>query len=557
MSDTPSHPLSKSLGFMMHRLPLLVCLAAGLALFSFLGNANQGYIATRSLFVWWGTQWLDPASELQHAWLLLALAVWLFVRRLRRSPDERQDPEAERRFHLISTGVVCAAVMLHGLGFQMQQARVSLVALLLFFWGFAGLWGGRRWSRAALFPLGLMLFAVPAGFFDAASFWLRLWVVEASQSLLGLVGVEVLRSGTQLFDPSGAYQYDVVAACSGVRSLQAVLALTLVFAHLRLVSNKARALVLLSSLPLVYLGNLLRILLVVISGGLWGQHFGEKVHLWSGLPLFALVLGAVVLLVAWLRKLRPEWAAQEDSAPACGIRPTQTIPRAVSWLMAGCILLCTLHVGGWCLRVLRAGPTPASGLRLSADGINPVDLPAFLGSSWAGRRLEPDSVERSILPPDTGYSRRMYYFLEDPAKHVFVSVVLSGRDRSSIHRPELCLVGQGWTIREGRRVELSLRGVGDGRLPVTLLSVRRTLPGGKVAEPELVAYFFVGAQSIVPDSLSRLWSDALSRVSGSPQRWAYILVQTGASDGEKAALSRLEEVLQEALPPMMDSAKAF
>jgi hypothetical protein len=45
-------------------------------------------------------------------------------------------------------------------------------------------------------------------------------------------GIDVLRSGTQLFAPDGSYQYDVAAACSGVRSLMALTALSLLVGYL-------------------------------------------------------------------------------------------------------------------------------------------------------------------------------------------------------------------------------------------------------------------------------------------------------------------------------------
>ena len=56
---------------------------------------------------------------------------------------------------------------------------------------------------------------------------------------------------------------------------------------------------------------------------------------------------------------------------------------------------------------------------------------------------------------------------------VFVSIVLSGAEKRSIHRPEVCLPAQGWQIRSahGREVRLD-----DGRtLPVTVLTVARNV----------------------------------------------------------------------------------
>src|SRR6186997_1156766 len=60
----------------------IVCAAAGVALFQLFGNAGQGYIDTRSLFYWWGFQWVNPGSETEHGWLILGLSMWLLRRNL-------------------------------------------------------------------------------------------------------------------------------------------------------------------------------------------------------------------------------------------------------------------------------------------------------------------------------------------------------------------------------------------------------------------------------------------------------------------------------------------
>ena len=65
---------------------------------------------------------------------------------------------------------------------------------------------------------------------------------------------------------------------------------------------------------------------------------------------------------------------------------------------------------------------------LAADGLNPVELPAFLGTEWIGQRVEVSAVEREILPADTGFSRKNYAYVADRKQDVFLSIVLSGRD---------------------------------------------------------------------------------------------------------------------------------
>ena len=192
----------------------------------------------------------------------------------------------------------------------------------------------------------------------------------------------------------------------------------------------------------------------------------------------------------------------------------------------------------------------SSGIRLKPDSADPVDLPTFIGTEWVGRRSEVSEFERQVLPPDTGYSRKTYVSLEDPSKQVFMSIVLSGRDRTSIHRPELCLVGQGWTIRGSFLRRFAYPGDSAG-FPATVLRVEKQsmTPKGKVVVPQLFAYYFVGGDRVVATHWERISRDAWDRVArGRSDRWAYVVVQTGDSDGESAALARIQAILDGTLP---------
>jgi EpsI family protein len=175
-----------------------------------------------------------------------------------------------------------------------------------------------------------------------------------------------------------------------------------------------------------------------------------------------------------------------------------------------------------------------------------------LGTKWMGRSMDVTPIEREVLPPDTGFSRKLYVRWDDPSRRVFVSLVLSGRDRTSIHRPELCLVGQGWTILGSERREL----VAGGRTwPVTLLHVETqvALPGGGSRRvPALVAYWFVGGDSAAATTAGRMWREACDHLlHWRRNRWAYVLSQTGADDGDAAAFARLQTVLAQALPAVL------
>lgn len=545
--------------------PALACAFAGVAVFQFFGNANRGYIDTASLFYWWGYQWINPGSETEHGWLILGLSAWLFWRNVRtRAPEPGAGSgEQERRPDFLApSGALVAGLALHAVGFAAQQARLSILALLIFAWGVVRLAGGRRWGAAGLFPLAFMVFAIPINVLDSAGFWLRMWVLDASSGLAHLCGIGVLRSGTQLLAPDGRYNYDVAAACSGVRSLTAMAALSLLAGYLNFRGWWRRTLVLMLCFPLVYLGNVARISAIIFAAQMGGQAWGEHAHTVMGFGVFAIVLGGVLAAVSAMQRWWPEPGAGslEPGAQSSQLGARSREPGGGSARLAFVALGVFALVAGEMIflhTLANLPPRGGVGVLLADDGRNPAELPAFLGTEWVGRRTEVTPIEREVLPPDTGYSRKLYVPLHDPQKTVLLSIVLSGRDRTSIHRPEVCLVGQGWTIAGfATRTFRYPPGAGPagrepGTFPAAVLQVKREVPAprGPVVVPQLVAYWFVGADDIVATHWQRLARDAWNRVvHARADRWAYVLMQTDASDGEAAALARMQAVLDGTLP---------
>lgn len=185
------------------------------------------------------------------------------------------------------------------------------------------------------------------------------------------------------------------------------------------------------------------------------------------------------------------------------------------------------------------------GVALAPDGRNPVELPTFLGHEWVGYPAEVTAAEREILPPDTGYSRMTYVATRDN-RQVFLSIVLSGRDRTSIHRPELCLVGQGFTITDQASHVFSSALPGHGTFKATVLRVRheQKTAHGPVQVPFVVAYWFVTGDATAATHWQRIALDTWNRVvHGRADRWAYVLLYTDATDGEAAAFGRMQAVL--------------
>jgi hypothetical protein len=93
--------------------------------------------------------------------------------------------------------------------------------------------------------------------------------------------------------------------------------------------------------------------------------------------------------------------------------------------------------------------------------------------------------------------------------------------------------------------------VRENTFPATVLHVQREAmtPRGRIIVPQLVVYWFVSSDAVVATNWRRFAHDAWSRLRHlRADRWAYVLMQTDASDGEAAALARMQAVLDRTLP---------
>ena len=159
-----------------------------------------------------------------------------------------------------------------------------------------GLSWGRTWLRKSFFPFFLFVFSIPLG--DQAKFItfpLRLLVCQLVEMVSHwILGIDVVRIGTQLVDPTGTYQYDVAPACSGIRSLVAVFLLATIYGFVTFRSTWKRVFLMALALPFAVLGNLVRMLCIIVAAELGGQEAGNYVH--EGCPIHLPLVGEIAIV---------------------------------------------------------------------------------------------------------------------------------------------------------------------------------------------------------------------------------------------------------------------
>ncbi len=289
-------------------------LAAWCLLFHFLGNSTLGYVNTHSIFRWWFWIYaggLDVATAAQslskilsmdeaYAWFVPLVILGLLCLK------GRELSSVPKRIWWPALGLLALALMFHILGYMVQQTRVSLLAFFAGIYALTGLVWGPAWLRATFFPLFLTVCCVPVGSSgEYLTIPLRLMATKMTVFVAqGVLGIDVVRIGTGIWEPTGKFQYEVAAACSGIRSLTAIFSLAAIYGFLEFRKSWKRLVILLAALPLAVIGNVIRLVTIIVASEMYGQAAGNYIHesAWFSMLPYLPVIAGLMLLGHWLRR---------------------------------------------------------------------------------------------------------------------------------------------------------------------------------------------------------------------------------------------------------------
>ncbi len=148
--------------------------------------------------------------------------------------------------------------------------------------------------------------------------------------------------------------------------------------------------------------------------------------------------------------------------------------------------------------------------------------------------------EKNLFPEDTTVLRKLYSGMGGNA--YLVTIVIAGKQRVSIHRPQICLRGQGYNVLDQESIQ-----VGDGRessFRASMLEIveERVAGGGALLTQKQrttrMLYWFVSAKRQTHSHYLRMFHTLIGRViHGRVYRWAYIsIVQSRATKNNMAEL---------------------
>jgi hypothetical protein len=181
-----------------------------------------------------------------------------------------------------------------------------------------------------------------------------------------------------------------------------------------------------------------------------------------------------------------------------------------------------------------------------------VELPERV-LDCTSQAIEVDKATLGWLPQDTSFGQRLYRAPD--GFETAINVVLMGSDRTSLHKTEFCLEGQGWRIDRGASSEATVRmdRPYPYDLPVTkFIATKEVTIDGQpvVARGIYVPWFVADHDEYTARHWQRMWWMARDLLStGVLQRWASIGYFAYCAPGqEDATFERMKKFIVASAP---------
>ena len=245
-----------------------------------------------------GVQWYDD-PDYSHGFLIPLMAAYFAWERRERLLTLPAQPS---RAGIGLLGVGLLMLIIGSVGAELYLQRTSLIVVLA---GLVLLLLGREAVRMLAFPIAFLLFMVPlpAIVVNLVSFPLQIFAANTAVFCLYNFGIPVLQEGNVII--LAGTTLEVAEACSGIRSLQALLALGTVYAYFSQHMMWKRWVLVFLSVPIAIIANAFRVTGTGVLANYWGIEAAEGFyHTFAGWLIFvvAFVLllgsGAVLSLVA-------------------------------------------------------------------------------------------------------------------------------------------------------------------------------------------------------------------------------------------------------------------
>jgi len=467
------------------------------------------YDKRESILIGWA-RWVSKRADWQFCLLVPFLVSWLvWLRRdeLRRLPWQGT---------WLGLPLLVAGLFSYWIGYKATTGYPGFLAVQLVLAGGILLVAGREWMRTLFFAWLFLFFTWPMQpLEDSVASPLRPFTASTAASVLNVLGTPALNEGSALQSApdaargtrvGDAFSLDVDAKCSGINSLFALMMISALLGYLALRRPRSRLILFLCSVPLAVAGNVVRLLLLVWGTLSFGQEFAvgrhfedhqemSFFHTFAGFAVFGVALAGMFAL-CWLfegREMKSNLRRHGASAGTGSSWSTILAPQRTLLHLAA-VLALPLATLGICACTDVSFHVAAPGVRLRDETPRIPWLPLSMGD-YQGREYDMTPAEKDLLDEGVKLARNVYS--SATGRQIMATVILSGFEKRSLHRPEVCLPNQGWTVTDRMQTPLIME---DGRtINIMMMRIFRDVepkPGLRVRTRAINFYWYIGSDGV-------------------------------------------------------------
>ena len=447
-ATSPAHSGARNLLGVRYRMPVMTpTVAPAPTTAPVQGNAARDWVMA---LVFLGLVWAEVIRHLQvewshnpqyrYGWSVPFLALYLIWKRW------LERPQPERGLTGTTILYIAGAILLLPLRFlavanpdwRLLSWALTILAASVSL-AFAGQVGGRSWLRHFAFPILFFFVAVP-------------WPMQLEQTIiqglmravttinvffLSVAGIPALQHGNVIEVRSGLI--GIEEACSGVRSLQATLMVSLFLGEFYSFSARRRIVLVITGALLAFICNLGRTAILVWLGATRGADSIEAWHDPAGLTILLICLFGL-----WGLSLLMQRSTPLPQSGGTTLYPAMaTVPAALMIGLTGWIVLTEFAIHGW----YRSHQSAIASSQWKAQWpdkeprYKQIDIPAATqgilrydsggGATWSGADAHPWT---------------MYFFRWLPGRTAALFV--------KVHRPDVCLPASGLTLTRDEGIHL-------------------------------------------------------------------------------------------------------
>jgi exosortase len=234
-----------------------------------------------------------------HGFLIIPISIYLFYRQSKQFTF----PAKPAKAGLALLVVGCVGLIFGIAATEYFTTRFSLVLIVTSVaWYYLGASNFRKTWFAFFFLL--FMIPIPAIIYYSATAPMQLFASKVTHALLQVVGVPALLQGNIIILPD--YRLEVAEACSGLRSLVTLMALTSLYGYLRLPGKVVPVILFLATFPIAIATNIFRVVITGLGAYTISTGLAESfLHEVSGAMVFISALILVIILGAilqWAKK---------------------------------------------------------------------------------------------------------------------------------------------------------------------------------------------------------------------------------------------------------------